>query len=297
MQTVVGVLRGGPSRVHDISLASGAHMLANLPEEQYSARDIYIDREGNWYDRGRPTAPERILRQIDVALVGLHGEYGEDGGVQKLLERFGVPYAGSSSYGSYLSAHALLAKMHAREAGLLTPEFKYIENKPDEEAAVHEIIRTFHQPVAVKSDGWRLSGTIIAGGYSPVLSAVNRFFDEGARSVMVEEYIRGQDAVVGIIDGMRGEKFYALPAVAKGTYKFSRVIQEELQRIARMMHRVLGLRHYSESSFIVADKGVYYLSTRSQPILAPEHSFVKALSAVGISLKDFLKHLIAGARS
>ncbi|TSC64041.1 MAG: D-alanine--D-alanine ligase, partial [Parcubacteria group bacterium Gr01-1014_91] len=76
MQTVVGVLRGGPSREHEVSLRTGAAMLAALPEERYAARDIYIDKKGQWHDRGRPTEPERVLRQLDVVLVGLHGEYG-----------------------------------------------------------------------------------------------------------------------------------------------------------------------------------------------------------------------------
>ena len=60
-------------------------MLANLPTDRYVARDIYIDKQGTWYDRGKPTTPDRILRQVDAVLIGLHGEYGEDGEVQKLL--------------------------------------------------------------------------------------------------------------------------------------------------------------------------------------------------------------------
>ena len=82
MQTIVGVLRGGPSREHEVSLRSGATILANLPEERYLARDIYIDRQGQCHDRCRATTPERVLRLRDVVLIGLHGEYGEDGDVQ-----------------------------------------------------------------------------------------------------------------------------------------------------------------------------------------------------------------------
>ena len=49
MQTIVGVLRGGPSREHEVSLASGAAVLAALPESRYVARDIYIDKQGVWH--------------------------------------------------------------------------------------------------------------------------------------------------------------------------------------------------------------------------------------------------------
>src|SRR5690348_14855796 len=69
MHMTVGVLRGGPSREHEVSLKSGAAILAHLPEDKYEARDIYINKQGIWHDRGRPTTPERILRQLDVALL------------------------------------------------------------------------------------------------------------------------------------------------------------------------------------------------------------------------------------
>lgn len=314
MQTVVGVLRGGPSREHEVSLRSGAAMLANLPEERYAVHDIYIDREGQWHDRGRPTAPERILRQTDVVLIGLHGEYGEDGEVQKLLERFGVPYAGADSFGSYLAMHKVMAKTRAKEAGLLTPEYRYLEKREDAIEAVKEITRTFHQPVVVKPVGWGSSvGISIVGGYAQVLSAIEKLFDDGAPSVIVEEYIRGQEATVGIVERLRGEALYALPTLeiippegdfysldAKYSDKtklvcpgnFSRVVKEELQRLAKVIHRALGLRHYSRSDFIVGPKGVYYLETNTLPGLTAESDLPAALANVGITLREFLTHLV-----
>ncbi|HUY05630.1 MAG TPA: D-alanine--D-alanine ligase [Candidatus Paceibacterota bacterium] len=314
MQTIVGVLRGGPSREHDVSLKTGAAILANLPEERFVVRDIYIDRRGQWHDRGRATTPDRVLRQIDVALLGLHGEYGEDGEVQKLLERFGVPYAGAYSFGSYLAMHKLMAKVRAQEAGLLTPAFRHIERAADSEAAAHDITREFSQPVVVKPIGWGSSiGVSIVGGYAPVLSAINELFAEGAAGVLVEEYIRGREAMVGVVEGLRGEALYALPAIeiippgsdffsydAKYSGEtreacpgnFSRVDAEELQRIARVMHRALGLRHYSRSDFIVAPKGIYYLETNTLPGLTEESLMLKALASVGVPLSDFLAHLV-----
>ncbi|HEY4501038.1 MAG TPA: D-alanine--D-alanine ligase [Candidatus Paceibacterota bacterium] len=314
MQTVVGVLRGGPSREHEVSLRTGAAMLSALPEERYSARDIYIDKNGKWHDRGRPTAPDRVLRQVDVVLIGLHGEYGEDGEVQKLLERFGVPYAGADSYGSYLAMHKIMSKARAKESGLLTPEFHYIEKRENAVEMAKEIIRTFHQPVVVKPVGWGSSvGVSIVGGYVPVLSAVEKLFDDGAAGVIVEEYIRGQEATIGVIEGFRGETLYVLPTLeiippegdfysldAKYSGKtklvcpgnFSRVIKEELQRIAKVIHRALGLRHYSRSDFIVAPKGIYYLETNTLPGLTNESDIPAALKSVGISLREFLSHLV-----
>ncbi len=314
MQTVVGVLRGGPSREHEVSLKSGAAILANLPEERFAARDIYIDKSGQWHDRGRLTSPERVLRQIDVALIGLHGEYGEDGEVQRLLERFSVPYAGADSFGSYLAMHKVMAKARAREAGLLTPTFRYLERRADAEEAAKEVIRNFNQPVVVKPVGWGSSiGVSIVGGYAPVLSAIEKLFDEGAPSVIVEEYIRGQEATAGVVERLRGETLYALPVIEiippAGDFfsygakysgetrevcpgNFSRVAREELQRAAKVMHRALGLRHYSRSDFIVTPKGVYYLETNTLPRLTTESLLPKSLASVGVTLRDFFAHLV-----
>jgi len=314
MQTIVGVLRGGVSREHEASLKTGAAIIANLPEERFSARDIYIDKNGQWHDRGRSVAPERVLRQIDVAIIGLHGEFGESGEVQKLLERFGVSYAGADSFGSYLAMHKLMAKTRAKEAGLLTPAFHYIERPEESEAVAHAIIRTFHQPVVVKPVGWGSSiGVSVVGGYAPVLSSIEQLFSEGARSVLVEERIRGREATVGVVEGLRGEALYTLPSVEiippEGDFfsyaakysgaarqvcpgNFSRVVNEELQRAAKVMHRALGLRHYSRSDFIVAPRGVYYLETNTLPGLTPESLLPKSLATVGVSFPDFLSHLV-----
>lgn len=313
MQTIVGVLRGGPSREHEVSLLTGAAILANLPEDRFTVRDIYIDKLGQWHDRGRATSPERVLRQVDVVLNGLHGAYGEDGEVQKLFERFGVPYAGSDSFGSYLAMHKLMAKTHAKEKGLLSPEFRHIEKVEEGEDIVHEITRSFHQPVVVKPVGWGSSiGVSIVGGYAAILSAVQKLFNEGAQSVLVEEYIRGQEAAVGVVEGLRGEELYALPSIEiippEGDFfsyeakysgasrevcpgNFSRATTEELQRLARVIHRTLGLRHYSRSDFIVSPTGIYYLETNTLPGLTKESLLPKALAAVGVSLSEFLSHI------
>ena len=314
MQTIVGVLRGGPSREHEVSLKTGAAILANLPEEKYIARDIYIDRQGVWHERGRPTTPERILRQVDIVLNGLHGEYGEDGEVQKLLERFGVPYTGADSFGSYLAMHKIMAKARAEEAGLLTPKSVLIEHAKESEKGASDVIRSFHQPVVVKPVVWGSSvGVSIAGGYAPILAAVKQLFADGAPGVLVEEYIRGKEATAGVVEGLRGEALYSLPPIEiippdgdffnytnkyDGTTReiipgnFSRVVKEELQRAAKVMHRALGLRHYSRSDFIVTPKGVYYLETNTLPGLTTESLLPKSLAAVGISFRDFLSHLV-----
>jgi D-alanine-D-alanine ligase len=312
--TVVGVLRGGASKEHEVSLKTGHAILTNLPEDRYTTRDIYIDKEGNWHERGRPTTPDRVLHSVDVVLIGLHGEYGEDGEVQKLLERYGVPYAGSDSFGSYLAMHKVLAKEKAIEHGLMTPKYRLIEPGADTEAAAREIIRSFSQPVIVKPLRWGSSvGISIVGGYQPVHDTIHTLLEGGAGGVLVEELIRGTEATAGVVEGLRGEKIYSLPAIeilppendffsydAKYSGKtreivpgrFTKGVHEELAHMARTMHEALGLRHYSRSDFMISPKGIYYLETNTLPGMTPESLLPKSLAAVGVTFPDFLSHLV-----
>lgn len=319
--TVVGVLRGGPSSEHEVSLRSGHTMLRNLPEDRYTARDIYIDKQGVWHERGAATSPERILPTLDVALIALHGSYGQDGEVQKLLERFGVAYTGADPWASYLSGHKMMAKKHAEEAGLLTPAFRFVDRVEDIDSIVHDVTRSFHQPVVVKPvDSGSSVGVSIVGGYAPVHLAVTNLFLAGTKGVLIEELIKGVEATVGIVEGLRGEELYALPPIeivppsAAGFFsyeakysgesreicpgRFERKVNEALMDAARRAHEALGLRHYSRSDFIVSPKGIYYLETNNAAAvgMTGESLFPKSLAAVGVTLPEFLEHVIERAK-
>lgn len=297
-----------------MSLKTGHAIITNLPEDRYTTRDIYIDKEGAWHERGRPTTPDRVLPSVDAVVIGLHGEYGEDGEVQKLLERYGVPYTGSDSFGSYVAMHKVLTKERAKDIGLLTPKYRFIEEGNDTHAAAMEIVRSFHQPVIVKPLRWGSSvGITIAGGFQPVHQAIDSLLAGGAGGVLVEELIRGTEATAGVVEGIRGEALYALPPIEiippekdffsyNAKYsgatreivpgRFAKPIQEELMRMAKAMHEELGLRHYSRSDFMVSPKGIYFIETNTLPGMTSESLLPKSLAAIGVSFPEFLSHLV-----
>lgn len=317
--TVIGVLRGGPSKEHEVSLKTGHAIVTNLPRDRYTVRDIYIDREGVWYERGKPTDPSRALRTVDAVVIGLHGEFGEDGQVQRILETMKVPYTGADSLGSYLAMHKVLAKEKAKEIGLLTPRYHLVEEGSDVEAQLAEVVRTFPQPVVVKPVKWGSSvGVSIVAGYAPLLKVTNELLQEGSGGVLIEELIKGTEATAGVVEGLRNESLYRLPPIeivppekdffsyeAKYTGvtkeicpgRFKKDVSEELMRQAAAIHEALGLRHYSRSDFMVSPKGIYYLETNTLPGLTPESLLPKALEAVGVRFSDFLDHLVGLALS
>lgn len=318
-RTVVGVLRGGPSSEYDLSLKTGTAMLNALPEEEYDMRDIFVDREGYWHSRGVPADPARALAQIDVVLNGLHGGPGEDGTVQRILDRAGVPYTGSNALGSGLSLNKIRAGLVLKEAGIRMP--RAVGFTTSTTLDTHEMGRLvfshFGPPYIVKpgsegaSHGIQLVATIIE--LPDVIADVLEAFG----SALVEEYIRGEEATVGIIEDFRGEELYVLPPVHieypeapflhfdhhhEGTIvhhvpsAFSDSEKRALGEMARRAHRTLGLSHYSRTDFIVTPHGPYLLEVNALPGLHEHASFPHMLESVGSSVKDFLKHVVGLAR-
>lgn len=316
MQTIVGVLRGGPRHKHKVSLETGHVVASQLPEQQWNTRDIFIDTQGTWHVAGRPVSPEQALNTVDVAFPVLFSEYGA---IQRECERYGVPYVGANSAASALTLHKVLSKECAREQKIETPRYTLIDAVEGEDSKISEIVRTFFQPVIIKPVRHTSStGASIVSGYVQLYSAVIDMLALDGESVLVEEYISGRRVTVVVIEGLRNEELYTPPpveitpvsdeyfsAISAGSLEevrqvcpapFQADISEELMSAARTMHRALGIRHYSLSDFIVSPRGVYYLGTKTLPYLTQQSPLPVSLEAVGVSMPDFLEHITSLAR-
>ena len=122
----VGVLRGGPSSEYDVSLKTGKSVMDNLMmqaglADRYEVLDIFIDKEGTWHYLGAPIKPEKVFKKVDVIFNALHGAYGEDGTVQKLLDYFNIPYTGSTALASAVGMNKVLSKKIYKNNNLKTP--------------------------------------------------------------------------------------------------------------------------------------------------------------------------------
>lgn len=310
----IGVLRGGPSSEYEVSLQTGSAVLSNL-DEKYDVHDYFIDKSGEWHHRGKPIEPARALRQVDVVFNALHGEYGEDGGVQRLLESFGVPYTGSGPLASALAMNKLRSKEIAENLGLKIAKHRLVDLNRDTEEQAKEIYFSMFQPFVVKPVSLGSSvGVRFAQGLQPLIEAIDSLRSTG-QAIMVEEYKKGVEATVGVIDSFRDSPRYTLlpveirPAKKSPIFdyackyggeseeicpgNFSLEQSKELQRAASAMHDALNLRHYSRSDFIVTPKRIFYLETNTLPGLTRESLMPKSLAAVGASLPTFLDHVIA----
>lgn len=320
-RTIVGVLRGGTSSEYNLSLKTGAAMLAALPEERYDTRDIFVDKSGLWHLRGTPVDASRALSQIDVVLNALHGGVGEDGTVQRLLERAGVPYAGARPAASALSLNKIRAREILQKAGILMPRavsFSLNNNLNTAEMA-QAVFSQFGPPYVVKppADG-SSRGIRLAQALLDLSEALGDVLDAYG-AVLVEEYIRGQEANVGVIENFRNEDFYALPPAHvilpdgssfmapemhdEGSLRhnvpstFSHAEKRALAELARAAHRALGMGHFSQADLILTSRGPILLEVDAVPALYQGASLPHALEAVGSSVREFLEHAIHLAKS
>jgi D-alanine-D-alanine ligase len=294
MRKVVGVLRGGPSREYEVSLKTGASVLEALDRDKYEPRDIFIDRSGAWHVHGVAMEPERALKGVDVAFNALHGEYGEDGRVQRQLDSLGVPYTGSGAFASSIAFNKQHTKEAVQKLGVKVPHGIILEPPQDGEiqALAHKIFRSFPHPAIVKPvSGGSSVGTHVAHTYHGLEHALAQAAAHGPK-ILVEEYIAGRDASVGVMNDFRSEPTYALipsPAILSHEEK------DALVAIAKKVHDGLGLSHYSESDFVVSKRGIFFLEVNSLPKLHAGSKLAGALHSVGTSLSQFLDHVISMA--
>lgn len=296
MRTIVGVLRGGPSSEYDLSLKSGAEVLQALDKDKYDPRDIYIDKAGVWHERGFPMQPVRALQGVDVAINVLH-EYGEDGRVHRILDSLNIPYTGAGAAASILALNRHHARSVIKPLGIKIPFGKVIEQTPDIHGTALELFRTFPHPAIIKPVVG--GGMFYADNFYSLERALERAWQHSPR-VLVEEYINGKRASVGVIDNFRGESAYTLlPAEGERVPGlFAQHEKKLLMDAARAIHQTLNLNHYSHSDFVVSKRGVYFVETSSGAgvSLVSEHPFSRALHAVGVKLSHFLDHVINLAR-
>ena len=193
MKTKAGVLRGGQSSEYDISLKTGGSVLKNLPEDKYDAHDIFVSKGGQWHFRGMPATPEKITKQVDVIFNAMHGQYGEDGTVQKILDSFSIPYTGSTAFASAVSMNKLLTKQGIESSGIQSPHHIIIDTPQDIEKDILNIFRNFTQPSVVKPIASGSSvGVTIARDYESLRDGIYKAFEYSPK-VLIEEYIEGME--------------------------------------------------------------------------------------------------------
>jgi D-alanine-D-alanine ligase len=295
----IGVFRGGVSAERDISLLSGKAVLEALGGKGYKVVDVDLRTKDE-------TEIITIIKDnsIDLIFIALHGEFGEDGGLQKILEKHSIPFTGAGSYASFVAMDKIRTLEILEENNIPHPEY-WIEDEGlplfsvgDFPLVVKPNYSGSSLGVSIVKDKSQLKQAIdLAKGYSP--------------RVIVERFIKGRELTVGIAVNK------ILPVVE---IKFKRdffdffckyednitqfivpaqiplEVYNDIQKLAYRVYEVLGSRHFSRVDLRMdREFNPYILELNSIPGLT-SHSLVPlAAKNMGLSFNDLCEEIIKEA--
>ena len=304
MKGKVAVLMGGTTSEREISLISGKEVAGALSRRGYEVLPIDVN--------GKLDLSKRLRKEkVDVVFIALHGRYGEDGSVQRLLEELDIPYTGSGVEASFLAMNKIEAKKIFQEKDISTPPFFILSKGEDFQSVIATPPFKFPWVVKPEAEGSSVGLSIIeeVKEFEKALSAA---FSFGPR-VLVEKYISGREITVGILDE------YPLPIVeivpkrqfydykAKYTKGLSQYlvpaaidldIYQKIQKIALKAHQALGCEGMSRVDMrLDKENEPYVLEVNTIPGLTELSLLPKAAQAIGVSFPDLCSLLIKQAKA
>ncbi len=303
----VGVLMGGWSSEREISLVSGRNVAAGLKAAGYEA--IPLDLTSRDKDEKRLAARLKKAR-LDAAFVVLHGGYGEDGGIQALLERLDLPFTGSGSLACALAMHKGCSKLVFEANGVPTAPWQAWRRDEYKSAKLSRELK-IQLPLVVKpADSGSAVGVTIVRNRAGLLPAFRKAFRE-SDWVIAEKFVPGVEITVGVlgrsplpvIEIKPKNEFYDYDAKYTPG-KSEHVIPARIPASARALARrlavkageALGCEGYWRADFIVPKSGPpRMLEINTVPGFTSVSLFPEAAKAAGFSYQRLLKCLVGMA--
>ncbi len=291
----VAVLFGGRSAEREVSLKSGAAVLAALLKSGVNAH-AFDPAAGNLQalkDEG-----------FDMAFIALHGRFGEDGTVQGALELLGIPYTGSGVMASALGMDKWRSKLVWQAGGLPIPEYLML----DEQSKDHEVVEKLGLPLFVKPANEGSSVGISRVKAKSELQAAYRQAAKHDSLVIAERSISGGEYTVAILGDV------ALPVIkiepagefydyeAKYLRNDTRYLcpcglddaqEKNMQRLAKLAFALIGGQGWGRVDFLTDVEGnMYVLEANTSPGMT-DHSLVPmAAREAGISFEQLVLRVL-----
>ncbi|MCW8828393.1 MAG: D-alanine--D-alanine ligase [Gammaproteobacteria bacterium] len=291
----VAVLMGGASAEREVSLKSGAAVLAALQRRGVTVDAIDISREN---------LPRLFSGDYARCFVILHGRGGEDGTMQGMLELMGLPYTGSGVMASALGMDKWRSKLLWRAAGLPVPEWAVVEEGGDFTAVEREL----GLPLFVKPANEGSSVGISKVCHSGELAAAYRKAAQHDTRVLAEQYIGGGEYTVAVLGNEplpvvkiepQGEFYdYEAKYLSDATAYLcpcglSAEKERELQQLALEAFKVLGCRGWGRIDILLDERGKAYLLEANTLPGMTDHSLVPmAASAAGIDFDELVWRIL-----
>jgi D-alanine-D-alanine ligase len=277
----IAVLMGGPSTERAVSLRSGEAVMEAL--RPIVAEVLPVIVEG---------AELALPADVDAAFLALHGTFGEDGQVQRILDERGVTYTGSDAEASARAFDKIAAKECFVEAGIPTP-------RSGDAAKFPVVVKPARQ-------GSSVGITIVRDRQSlGEACAKARKYDE---QILIEEFIRGRELTVGVFgnkelpvveirtqSGFFGYDEKYTPGAAEEVVPapLETTLAIKAQWFARLAHERLGCRDFSRVDLMLSDRGeLFVLEVNTLPGLTTNSLLPKAAKAAGIEMPGLCLRMV-----
>ena len=293
----VTVLAGGPSGERDVSLASGRAIAAALKDAGHAV--TFAD--------ATPADLSALDAPADVIFPALHGEWGESGELQTILEKRGLAFVGSGSAASRLGMDKDATKRAWRDAALPTPAWQFVRDPAD---------FAFAAPVVVKPlDGGSSLGVTLCHDDATAHDAIRRLV-AGHGRCLVEDLVEGCEMTVGVlfdrplppiwIDPGDGRWFdyqskYAPVGGAAHRFDLPPTLDAdfgtvEVQRLCLAAHRTIGCRDLSRVDLMIDGDGrPWLLEINTMPGFTGRSLLPDAARHAGLSFADLCDALVQNA--
>ena len=291
----VAVLLGGRSAEREVSLKSGAAVLAALLR---SGVDAYP------FDPAVQNLQALVDDGFDRVFIALHGRFGEDGTVQGALELLGIPYTGSGVMASALGMDKWRSKLVWQAAGLTIPDYALLDEDSDWDAVVQQL----GLPLFVKPSN---EGSSVGISKVKAAAELQTAYREAARHdplVLAERFIGGGEYTVSILGEQALPVIKIEPAVEFYDYeaKYLRndtrylcpsdlgdVQEAEMQRLGKHAFALIGGRGWGRVDFLMDRVGTpYLLEANTSPGLT-DHSLVPmAARQAGLSFEQLVLRIL-----
>ena len=298
-QEKIAVLLGGTSAEREVSLNSGTAVLNALRKQGYDAHPI-----------DPKEFPVATLKEqgFDRVFNILHGRGGEDGTMQGLLEQIGIPYTGCGVMASALTMDKMRTKMLWKAFGLPVAEMEIVtvENRATLNSEV--VVRKLGLPLMVKPS---LEGSSV--GLTKVktmeeLESAVDFALKFDRTVLIEEWLAGDEFTVPVLDGEvlpsikivpEGEFYdYDAKYISDNTQYFcpaglSDEREQELRRLVKQAYDVVGCRGWSRIDVMADAEGKFRLvEVNTNPGMTSHSLFPKSAATVGYSFEQLVEKIL-----
>jgi len=289
----IAVMMGGPGNEREVSIASGKSVSQSLSEKGATVMDLCVEDKDFELTDG-----------VDLVFNVIHGTFGEDGSLQRILNERRVPYTGAGATSSEIAFDKGLSKKCFVENGVNTPPFEFVSKDS-------KVPPSLAKPFVIKppKEGSSVGVHIIRDEES-----ISEAIEDAAKYddiIMVEEFIKGKELTVGILNGealpivhiqpLSGfydmkNKFPWLSGGEGSEYFCPAEIDEEttgrVQEVALEAHKALGVEIYSRVDVILSEDGIpYVLEVNTIPGMTETSLLPKAAKANGIEFGDLCQQI------